>query len=39
MKIDATDKYDVIDIVSNISSQVTDNKENMMLTSLLFQLF
>ena len=28
MKIDATNKYDVIDIVSNISSQVTDNKGN-----------
>jgi len=28
MKIDATNKYDVIDIVSNISSQVTVNKGN-----------
>lgn len=28
MKVDATNKYDVIDIVSNISSQVTDNKGN-----------
>ena len=33
MKIDANDKYDVIDIVSNISSQVTDNKENIIKDS------
>ena len=34
MKIDATNKYDVIDIVSNISSQVTDNKGNDVNESL-----
>ena len=38
MKIDATNKYDVIDIVSNISSQVTDNKGNDANESLFSEI-